>query len=167
MDFNNIYITVDTMLLENGYWKKSIEEKKKLVDESLKKYLISKINEIGSKQIGQEADMIDLFSTLAMNIPKDKHDSTISHCVHYLRRIMSSMQGFEFIWYVEDNPSLIQNPLLEYNDKGLIDHLVTDLKTPYTTTFNHIYTEFKNRFLSDSNLNILELQDNSKKEKKD
>lgn len=43
----DIYYKVDSKIVKQDFWNLSIEEKKQIIDQELKKYAILKINEIG------------------------------------------------------------------------------------------------------------------------
>lgn len=148
---NDIYYKVDSSIVEQGFWQASITEKKALVDKELKKYAISKLQELNlcHQFIGNEKASFsvgELINILANNIPKEQHFDTLRHFIHYILKVAESIQNWSITWWVEDNEELIETPFVEFNDNGLWDSLITHNDTDYVYIFNFIYDIFNNHF---------------------
>lgn len=132
---------VDTYIVENGYCYADNASKKHLVETGMKKYMADKIWEIDSSKnisynVLQEASLHDLAEILGEIIPVEKHDETMSYLTHYVLGVASFMQGYYITWFVEDDPAFISCPLVEDNQDGKWDKLVTHRNTSHVKTFD-------------------------------
>ena len=146
----DIYSKIDIQLMKEDYWSLDIEDKKKLIDKTLKQYIIFKINEINSNALcekNKEFSTIELFEVLSSLIPKEEHFETIRHFIHYILQICSNLQGWTIIWWGEENDELVENPLVEFDIDGKWNKLVTDNRTDLVKTFKFVYHIFKTEFM--------------------
>jgi hypothetical protein len=148
---NDIYYRVGKSLYELDYCHVDIEEKKRLVDDELKKYIISKLQELDSIVLiedkeKQELTVIELLQILANKIPKENHFNTIRHYTHFILKIASELQKWELSWSgpcgVDEYP-----PIAEGNEFGKWNNLDTHEKTDLVTVFAFTYDIFQNHFM--------------------
>ena len=148
---NDIYYRVGTNLMEQNFEEANIEEKKNLINTELKKYIICKLHELNKQNLisenQNELSVNELLLILSTNIPKEDHFNTLSHFTHYILQVASNLQGWSIVWLIEDDESLVDNPLLTYNENGLLDSLTTAENTDYVKTFNFVYDIFNNSFM--------------------
>lgn len=154
---NDIYFKVDSNIVNNGFWQIDIQEKKELIDQALKKYIISKLNDLGVNNVltdsKKDTSVDDLLGLLAINIPQPKHSETLNHFTHYILNVAGNLQNFSIIWWQEDDEELICNPRIEINERGQWEKLVTHEKTGYVQTFSFVYDIFQNKFMVNENDN--------------
>jgi len=170
LEMKDIYYIIDSSLMEQNFWNLDIEEKKILIEQELKKYIISKINEIDKNislpdnNIGN-TKTIDLLQILATIIPKENHFDTLRHFIHYILNVASNLQGWSIIWYEEENPELKNNPIIDFNEDGKWNSLTT-LATEddnYVKIFAFVNDVFQNQFMTNkisrqkSNIKNLEI----------
>lgn len=144
----DIYSEVNYYLRKNDFHNiDSISERKRLVNEELKKYVISKILELDSNiSISDEMDLYFLVELLGRLIPKEEHFDTIRHLIHFVLQIASDMQGWYIVWYVKESNSYINNPeILKYNE--MWDTLKTHQDENLVQTFKFVYDTFENHFM--------------------
>lgn len=154
LNTKDIYIRIGQKLGEKGFDEVSTDEKKDLVGEVFKNYIVNKLNELRkgnllSNNDINEISVSDLLSILSDAIPENERYEVLRHFVHSLINICSNMQGFDILWWVEDDENLIENPIISFNDNGLLNELKTHEKTSYVKTFNLVYHTFMNEFMKD------------------
>lgn len=153
---NDIYFKIDSNIVSQNFWGISIEEKKRLIDLELKKYIISKIQESDNTSAILNDNSIDLsvgelLSILASDIPMEKHFNTLRHFIHYIVQVAGGLQNRSITWWQEDEDELIPFPLVEFDENGLWTNLKTHEKTDYVQTFNFVYEIFNNNFMTKNN----------------
>lgn len=149
----DIYFKVGSTLANQDFDTQSVEQKKKLVNESLKKYLAGKIAEESTKRAlelstNETISVDDLVDMLGEIIPIEEHFDSIRHLTHFMLNIAGEMQGWAITWYSTDEPEYIDNPLIEFNDEGKIDSLTSHPQTSYVQTFKFVNEIFKNEFMT-------------------
>lgn len=154
LDTKDIYVRIGQKLVEKGFYEVSTNEQKDLISEAFKNYIISKLNELGkgnllSNNDINEISVSDLLSILSDAIPEKERYEVLRHFVHCLINICSNMQGFDILWWGEDDENLIENPIISFDDNGLLNELKTHDKTSYVKTFNLVYHTFMNEFMKD------------------
>lgn len=151
---NDIYHKVDMGIVEQNFWEVSIEEKKQLIDEELKKYITSKIKELGGNTSilsDGKMNVNDLLKILARMIPQEQHFDTLRHFTHYILSVAGSLQNYSICWWVEKDEGLIDLPLIEFDENGLWTNLKTHKETDYIKTFDFVYDIFTNNFMNKNN----------------
>lgn len=148
---NDIYYTIDHNIVSQGFWNVDIDEKKKLIDLELKKYIISKISEIETSKLiadkEQELSVNELLSILSNLIKADEQFETLRHFTHYIIQVTGTLQGYSIIWFGGEDEKLIENPEIEFNEDGYWNTLTTYDNTDYVKTFNFVYDVFTNNFM--------------------
>ena len=159
---DDIYFKVDTELIKNNYWLVDITEKKKLVNEELKKYAISKINELKFEgELSMDMSVEELLSILASLIPKEKHFDTIRHFTHYILEISGHLQRWSITWWGDrDDQDLINNPYVEFDVDGYWDSLITHKDTDLVKTFEFVYHVFTKEFMISNDYETKKLEKN-------
>lgn len=143
----DIYYKMNYALISTHYSELEISGKKKIVEQEMRKYIISKILELNPKiKIDKDIDLCLLAKILGDMIPKEKHSDTISHLTHFILQVASSMQGFHIIWSSKN----ITEPVLKYKDNDYIDELITSEDMDLVSTFEFIFDIFKNHFMIDN-----------------
>lgn len=155
----DIYYKVGSSLCEQGWDDASIDEKKKMIDHSLKSYIISKFEERNIPYLNEgeakDVSVTELLQILANNIPKDEHHTTLNHFIHCILNIAGDMQLHSITWWQEKDPVLIEFPLIEFtrlDGSEKWDNLATHEKTDYVKTFEFVYSIFQSEsFMSKDN----------------
>ena len=162
---NDIYYKIDSNLLEQSFWELNIKEKKKLIDEELKKYIILKINTLNEQElINVEENTLsieELLLKLSEKIPKENHHLTLNHFVHYILQVAGNLQNCVIIWWVDKNKTLITNPVVEFDENEIWNSLKTHEQTDYVQIFNFVYDVFKNKFMVTKNKKLILNKDNT------
>lgn len=146
---NDIYYGVDSYIVANGFYRTDLNGKKQLVDEGIKKYLITKISEFDStktlpEEKSSEVTVEELIDLLGEIIPKQDHKQKIAHLTHYIKGMSGFLQNWSVTWWQENDEALIDAPLIEFNADGKWDSIKTHEQTSYTETAKFAYTVFKN-----------------------
>jgi hypothetical protein len=146
----DIYFKIDSKIVNRGFWEKNIHEKKKLIDEELKQYIVLKLQEVGINNYLENnvLSVFELLNILNTKIDTKDKSSVFSNFVHYILNVSGSLQGFSIIWYEERDNNLKINPLIEINNEGFWDSLKTNKDTDYYQTFCFVYNVFTNQFLN-------------------
>lgn len=153
---NDIYYKIGSNLAINNFEKKDIETKKIMLDDEQKKYIVEKIYQINQKNITEkELNTLELLEILANLIPKEQHFDTLRHFTHHILNIASIMQGWEIIWIVEERPSLIEYPEVNFDENNKLNNLITHKDTDYVKCFAFIYDVFSNNFMKEYPTKIL------------
>ena len=155
IEFNDIYFKVDSKIVEEGFWHADIVEKKNLIDKELRLYAIEKLKMINYNHYllsvsDSNISLNDLVSMLASDISKEEHFNTLRHFVHYILNIAGSLQNRSIVWWDEDNDTLIAVPVIDFNEDGYWESLITYKETDYVQIFNFVYEVFNNKFLVDN-----------------
>lgn len=151
--FNDIYSRINSGLVSHKYWEQDVNGKKMILDLELKNYIISKIQEMNlynmlSNVSYEKLSVSNLISILAANIPREQHDCTLNHFIHYILQVAGSLQNWAITWWCEENEDLIENPIIDFNEVGVWDKITTHIDTDYVKAFNFVYEVFINRFLT-------------------
>lgn len=153
INMSDIYYTIDSYMVENGFNKTNIEGKKALLESGLKKYMSNKITSIDPSKSIKDDDLDnisvnDLAITLGELIPEEEHTDTLRHLTHYVLGVAGAVQGYSIVWFTEDEPTYIASPLVEFTEQGKWDSLKTHRDTSYVTAFEFAYDVFKNTLMS-------------------
>lgn len=148
----DIYHRVGKNLYEHNFDQASIEDKKQLVDGSLKTYLATKIIEEDISKAfllsnDKDVSVEDLVTILGEIIPQEAHFDTMRHLTHFLLNIAGEMQGWSITWYEDQDHQFIENPLLTQDESGKWDSLTTHKETSYVQTFCFVYDSYKKSFM--------------------
>ena len=158
---SDIYFRIDSNLVCQNFWQNDIEEKKRLIDSELKKYIISKIQELNVELLENEINnlsVIELLHILALNIPLDQPHTILNHFIHYIIQVAGNLQNWTICWWVENDEKLITEPLIEFDKNGLWDNLKTHEQTDYIKIFGLVYGTLNNYFLKDDIQKKLEMR---------
>ena len=152
ISITDIYFRVDSSIVAQGFWEINITEKKKLIDTELKKYIVSKLQELEctraiTDELAKDLSTGELMQILADGIPKEQHFDTLSHFTHYILGVASSLQNCSITWWNKDDESYIKTPHVEFNDSRLWEKLESHMDTNYVQTFNFVYDIFNNNFM--------------------
>ena len=148
LNFQDIYFRVDDKLYKKGYKWASIEDKKDIIEESLKEYICEKLNlEINNLSIN------DLVELLYKAIPKTNHDNTLAHLIHYILKLASGLQRYHIVWFEEEDISKLE--ITSKNDRW--ESLQTCREIDYATIFNQVYDHFHNNFMKKENKRLVYL----------
>jgi len=157
ISMQDIYYKVNSSLVNDDFYSFDVDGQKRLVELELKKYIISKIHELDLNiDVNNNMDIYFLVDILGRMIPSSKHFDVIRHLTHYMLQIAGTMQGWEVIWFVEEDNSLIDKPLVSFNESDKWDKLITHQETDLVYSFKFTYDIFKNHFMEKQNVKIIE-----------
>jgi len=151
---NDIYYTIDSNIVEKGFWEVDTDEKKELIDKELRQYIISKINETSPHiltESNKDLSTVELLEILGNEIPKEAHNMTLCHFTHYILNVASCLQYHGIIWKQDKDEELITLPRISFDENNLWDDLTTHEKTDYVKTFAFTYDIFQNNFMKENN----------------
>lgn len=130
-------------------------EKKRVIDIELKKYLINKIGELGYSNIYDsdinKFSIHDLVVMLSRIIPKEDHEETIVHLTHYILSIAGTLQYKTIIWEVIKDEEFIA----EFDEDNRWNKIITSNHPDYVESFDFVYDIFNNKFLTKNKSYIL------------
>lgn len=121
-------------------------EKKKIIDIELKKYLFNKIGELGYNNIYSninELSVHDLMVILSRLIPKEEHDETLAHLTHYILSVAGTLQYETIIWMISEDTEYVAH----FDKDNKWDRIVTSKHPDYVECFDFVYDVFNNKFL--------------------
>lgn len=122
-------------------------EKKKIIDIELKKYLCNKINELKDTNICSENinefSLHDLIIILSRLIPKEEHDETLAHLTHYILSVAGTLQYETIIWMISEDTEYVAH----FDKDNKWDRIVTSKHPDYVECFDFVYDVFNNKFL--------------------
>ncbi|MBE6147171.1 MAG: hypothetical protein E7168_02425 [Firmicutes bacterium] len=159
----DIYYKVGKGLFEKGYYYETeLSKKKELIDLSLKEYVIEKIMELNpsfSSLSNPDASVVELASILGNLVPVHDHFATLRHLTHYVLQVAGDLQGFSIIWFQENDEARKENSLIDFNDFGYWDKLVTydEEEMNLVQIFTFVYTFFEQQFLEKESIKTLKL----------
>lgn len=143
---NDVDYRVGQYIVDNGFYKADILGKTNLIKDGMKKYMIDKVAELSNRTIPEEKQdslsLHDLAEVLGEIIPEEEHENTMCHLTHYLLGITGFLQGRYITWFVEDAQTLIEEPIIVYEEDGKVDKLITHKQTPYVKTFDLALANF-------------------------
>ena len=126
----------------------TIDNKKDILDEELRKYLSLKISEIYYNVINYQdlyfLSAEELVMMLINETAYEKHNDILNNIIHAVLNFCSYLQGYGVIWVEEDDEQLIESPKLSFDEEGKLTELKTHKKTNYITLFNIVYNTFIN-----------------------
>ena len=146
----DIYYKVNTNIMNSNFLRADIDEQKELIDKEIKNYLNNKVSQIRPKiqlEKNNNLSISELLDILADKIPEKKHPSTLKCFTHFILETASGLQGSNIEWIEEDDPSLIDNPVTEFDENGRWISITTHEKTKCLTTCNLVHDAFKNNFM--------------------
>lgn len=157
-DLRDIYFVVGKNLFEKDFDHQTTEQKKKLVEGSLKTYVASKIVRESTEQAfklseNPNVSLDELVELLGELIPEEKHFDTMRHLTHFMLNIAGEMQGWSITWWDEQDEQFIDNPLIKFNEEGKIDSLTTHKSSSYVQTFKFVHDVFTSSFMNEKNQN--------------
>lgn len=118
-------------LANNNYHKASFEQKKIIVYQELKNYIIYKIKEIDENiVIDQKYDPSTLITILANYVD-------ISQIIYFIISKMTIEQKHSITWFIDNKYEVIKN-------NNLIEKILTD--NDYVQAFNFIFDYYLNEF---------------------
>lgn len=134
--FNDLYYKLNTYAMEKDYNNQSIEEKKNIIEEGLKKYLEEKLSV-------KEEDNLSMMDLLSILDSKNINKEDINTITHYIIDVASNMQKVQIVWY-----GVYMNTLPEISFKEEIWDSITASETvPPVQTLMFVYDIFINRFM--------------------
>lgn len=138
----DIYPLVGVSLMARNYYESTSEEKAIMVEEELKLYIAHKLIHCGYFVSDKEAIKAKISELLTMlYVLNDKDEEIVNQITHYVLGLFIELQGYQVIWYIEDDESYIINPTLE--EKGdILDKLITHKDTNPITTFNLVFSYY-------------------------
>lgn len=167
---DNIYFEVNTFLKRKGFEEANNRIKGELVENAFKYYLVKKLRKVGLKDIPIETvkgiDPQDLLEVLIMYMPKEEialnqaseneyKKDVVAPFVFCLLQIMSDMQGYHINWIIEDNLSLVKQPLVEI-ENGVWQSLTSHMNTNTLQIFSFLYEAFYENFINVKALHLNE-----------
>ena len=134
--------------LDPTFDSETIDNKKIILDNELKKYLSQKISEVYYYAIDyQDLEFLsaeELAQMLINEIPKEKHKEIFSNIIHAILNFSGYLQGYGVVWFEEDDEQLIDEPELVFDEDGKFTELKTHKNTNYEMLFNIVYDVFIN-----------------------
>jgi len=155
---NDIYYKIGSKLASYDFDNKNVDDKKELVDEELKNYVIEKISELGySNAINSshknDVSLNDLVEVLGATIPFENHFDTLRHLTHFIINKAGEIQGRSIIWWSDNNPSCIGCPVATFDENGYWDNVSTHKTESYVNCFEFTYDVFVNQFMKKGKVN--------------
>jgi len=140
---NDIYRFIN--LEKEEYVNKAKETKKEIIEEELKKYIISKLNEIGNINSIKEENIVNLFKLLENVVPQKQHEAILSPIIHYILMISSSLQEHQIIWWQDED--LMVRLIAQFDETGKWDCIRVHNEVKYSQIFSFVYDTFKTDFI--------------------
>ena len=153
MTFKDIYPKINERLVEQDFYLKDTKEKKQLVDNELKNYMLEKIDQLGipgvlTSKHKDDVSVCELAEVLATLIPINEHFETIRHLTHFVTQIASTIQGHSVVWWSCEDGEL-GNPEVTFYKDGKWDEINTHPQESYSKIFETAYNTFQNNFMKE------------------
>ena len=131
VNLNDSLAVLSISLANNNYHKASFEQKKIIVYQELKNYIIYKIKEIDENiVIDEKYDISTLITILANYVD-------ISQLIYFVISKMTIEQQHGIKWYIDKKNEVIKND-------NIIDKFLTE--SDYLNAFNFIFDYYLNEF---------------------
>lgn len=151
VDTSDIYSTIK---LDSSFIHEPIEEKRKILDEELRRYLANKVSQSYYNAIKPENlesfTAEELVKMLSKQIPHLKHNETLGHIIHAVLGFAGTMQECSVLWFEEDDEALINSPAIIFDEQEKWSELKTHKNTNYEMLFNVVYDTFINKVMKTS-----------------
>lgn len=137
MDLNDLFFKINNNLINLGYTNiKNVSYE--VLENSIKGYLIEKLN---LEKTGEYV-LTDLINQIANHIPKDKRQLEMAKLTHFLLNILSGIQDFEIIWYIDKEA---KQPYLKRSEffPDKYDALVSSEDFDYMKTFQIVLEKLR------------------------
>lgn len=148
---SDIYYKVGSRLYEQDYKKQSVEDKKQILENELKEFLLEKIAEFGGSerlfQYEESLNVNDLFEVLGEIIPMEQHSKTLGYVTHYVLGLASVTQGKTILWWSNNSNVPLGETVINFDDRGLWDTVNTNEEESYVNSFKVVYNVFMNDFM--------------------
>ena len=133
---DNIYRSVDSYLINNGFIYASLDEKKEMTIDGLKLYLGQKVTDVNptiilSKKQIEDLNINEVIDLITTTLPINEHEENLANVVRYLISNASELQGKKIIWEREDNEDLDNGVSVEFTQKGRIKTVKTHVYPSY------------------------------------
>jgi hypothetical protein len=138
----DIYLIMNVTLTEADYQSLPNQEKATTLLECFNNYLCFKISQLNNTLLDDKItyNTIDYFEILNNLLTKDNQDK-LSHPIHYLLSLISSIQGYECYWEIDDDVDP-EKPILEIEINGKIDKIITNVDTNLVNTFGLLINKY-------------------------
>jgi len=150
-DTSDLINKTNSALLEVDYFNVPDLEKPLIVESALKYYTLSKADAIGTKF--ENLSLEDLLEKINKKLNPNEKRMLFNKYTHFILSMINGIQNSEVIWEISEEKDLINNPLVNFNNEGLLDELVTHEDTDPYATFLFILDIFKNHLFSFKNIN--------------
>lgn len=144
MNTNDIYHIVGVYLMYQGY-DDVREVPIEALKEQIKNYILYKIQYFGS-----DLDLMGALTKLETMVSEEEKSQAMGNFIHYLLGYLSLLQGFEMVWYIDND---IEEPIFKKSDynSDKYDGLVTSKKINYIKTFKFVLDEIEKKLESELN----------------
>jgi len=142
--------------LDYSFDRETIENKKIILDNELKKYLSSKISEIYQNVINfKDLSFLtteELVRMLLQEIPQENHKDILINIIHAIINFSGNLQGYGVVWYEEKDLELIENPIVTFDEYGKWTEYKTHQNTNYYKAFQIVYNTFINDVMNNKKM---------------
>lgn len=145
---DDIIRSIGLYLLAAGYYEANTEAKAMLVNKELKDYLVRKNIQAGYFLSDKEIEKMssrDLLSLLYEFSGRDRN--VVDQVTHYIIGLLSEMQGYGILWYIEEDEKYIKKPTIQISENK-INKLITHMDTDPLLTFNFVLEYYNNKYLN-------------------
>ena len=148
---NDIYRSIDTKLLLCNYWNIDDNDRKELIDLSLREYLANKIMELDASKNFLFENLVklraeELVAFLESRLTEGQKFECLRHVVHYVINLCSSIQEYQVVWEESQDPRFIESPFVFIDNYGKWDRFITHHNTSYSCAFSAVYSTLQNAF---------------------
>ncbi len=145
LQFNDIYNTIDLNLYTSNYKYLDNNQKKEVIEQEFKKYLISKIREANSNIIVDESmEVYQLIEIISMLLGINK-DSNFMHLINYLLITMSNEQQFVITWEQNQQEKTLTQPEIVIQN-NIITRIITNKESNVSSIFNYLNNYYLTEF---------------------
>ena len=134
----DVYHIINVALLERNYYSLSIDEKRKNVTECFNNYFAYKISQLHLDEIDEEKCItpVDYIRAIEPLVDEDRMEK-LSHPVHCLLGLISSLQSFEIIWEIDDS---LEKPVI--TSDNILRRFITSKSVSMVDAFGILYDYF-------------------------
>lgn len=152
IDLDRVYFEMNSLLNQTNYVDCFGKEKRDIFLNTLKLYLLGKINETGITSFNEDSNVLDMVRYISST---QANKERLYALVHYLISKISEFQGWEVIWELNDNFGVEERCL--HTHSGILNKFETGKDCDIYKSFAILYCFFTDSLVLQDDIKRLEL----------
>lgn len=152
IDLDRIYFEMNSLLLETPYMESFGEEKKNIFKDTFRLYLLGKIRKVGIFSFNEKSEVLEMIKFIADR----QDDEGLYVLVHYLLSIISSFQGWEVVWELNNDFDVDEREIQVHT--GILNKFETGKRCDVYKSFAILYYFFTDSLVLEDDVKRLEFR---------